>query len=174
VGAGTVEIPAGVALDLGGIAKGHTADLVAEALLRAGATWAVVDVGGDIRLAGVAPDGGWQVPVDDPFAPGRDLAVLRLAGGGIATSSGVRRRWTRGGVEQHHLVDPASGRPASGGLAAVTVVTGSAAWAEVLAKAAFVAGREEAPSVLARAGATGLLVDDDGDVVELPGLEDFR
>jgi thiamine biosynthesis lipoprotein len=172
--AGLVDLPAGTALDLGGIAKGHTADVAAEALLRAGATWAVVDVGGDIRLAGAAPGGAWEVHVEDPFDPARLLAVLRLAGGGVATSSRVRRRWQRGGVEQHHLLDPSSGRPADGGLAAVTVVSGSAAWAEVLAKAAFVAGSDGAADVVGAAGATGLLVLDDGEVVELPGLDAFR
>ncbi len=60
------------------------------------------------------------------------------------------------------------------GLASVTVVAGEAWRAEVLAKAAFVAGAAEGARLVERAGATGLLVTDDGDVVELPVSTAFR
>ena len=74
----------------------------------------------------------------------------------------------------HHLIDPRTGRPATTGLASVTIVSAEAWRAEVLAKAAFLAGVDGASELVAATGGTGLLVTDDGEVVELPGLEPFR
>jgi thiamine biosynthesis lipoprotein len=77
------------------------------------------------------------------------------------------------GAPQHHLIDPADGRPAWNGLAVVTVLAESAASAEILAKAAFVAGPEAGVELLEAHNVTGLFVHDDGAVVELPGLSHF-
>ena len=169
-----VRLPEGVQLDLGGIAKGHTADLVVDHLLAGGAAGALVDLGGDLRVEGTAPaPDGWTIAVEDPFRPGRALGILRLARGAVATSTTLRRRWRGPGDEaRHHLLDPATGLPTEG-LAAVTVLAGTAALAEVTAKAAMVAGPEQAATVIEAAGATGLLVLADGTPRPLPGLEAF-
>jgi thiamine biosynthesis lipoprotein len=74
----------------------------------------------------------------------------------------------------HHLIDPRTGEPAESAVASVTVVAGDAWRAEVLAKAAFVAGVDDGRALVEDAGATGLLVTDDGAVVELAGLARFR
>jgi FAD:protein FMN transferase len=134
----------------------------------------LVNMGGDLRARGDAPrPSGWVVAVDDPLGTGR-TGVLSLAAGAIATSTRLRRHWQRGGRPLHHLIDPRTGAPAQSGLASVTVIAGEAWRAEVLAKAAFVAGAADGPEVVLAAGATGLLVTDDGAVVELDGLAAFR
>ena len=173
-----VRLPPGVALDLGGIGKGAAADGVSDELLGAavrGVRGVLVNLGGDLRARGEAPaPHGWVVEVDDPLATGR-TGLLAIAGGAIATSTKLRRAWHGGGGRVlHHLIDPRTGEPAESGLASVTVVAGEAWRAEVLAKAAFVAGAGAGAALIGRAGATGLLVTDDGDVVELPGLAGFR
>jgi thiamine biosynthesis lipoprotein len=166
-----VQVPAGVRLDLGGIGKGTAVDLVVGELLADGAAGACVDLGGDVRVGGTGPDGGaWRVDVDPALAPDRSF---RLAAGAVATSTRVRRAWTRNGAAQHHLIDPRRGAPAATGLRSVTVVAAEAATAEVLAKAAFVAGPRDGRALLAEHGVTGLLVADDGGVEALPGLEAF-
>jgi thiamine biosynthesis lipoprotein len=133
-----------------------------------------VNLGGDLRALGDAPPPvGWVVEVEDPLATGR-TGFLALASGAVATSTRLRRSWIRNGVARHHLIDPRTGCPAESGLASVTVVADEAWRAEVLAKAAFVAGRPAAARLIAEAGATGLLVTDDGDVDELDGLAPFR
>lgn len=127
------------ALDLGGIAKGLYADELAARLAR----WAggCVSAGGDLRVWGVAPDGSpWRVGVEDPDRPERDLAVLELHAGGVATSGTNRRSWQRDGRAVHHLVDPRTGQPAASGLRAVTVVATNATQAEVWSTAVFVGG----------------------------------
>jgi thiamine biosynthesis lipoprotein len=169
-----VTLPAGVALDLGGIAKGHTADLVVERLLDLGASGAIADLGGDIRVEGLPPHGdAWSVRIEDPMRTGTTLRTVAVAGAGVATSSVMRRRWRHGDSEAHHIIDPATGAPAATSLAAVTVLAGTAAWAEVTAKAALVAGVHAAALVVAAAGATGLLVHRNGMVTNLDGLEAF-
>jgi thiamine biosynthesis lipoprotein len=170
--AGTVCIPEGSALDFGGIAKGLAADMVLADLLDAGALGACVNVGGDLRVHGVAPRrGGWVVGVDDPRGEGL-LGCIRTHSAAVATSSRAKRAW---GPAAHHLIDPRTCRPASTGVESVTVVrTGedSGAWfAEALAKAAFLAGPHDGPAVLAEYGATGLFVRDDGSHVAAPGWE---
>jgi thiamine biosynthesis lipoprotein len=172
-----VRLPPGVTLDLGGIGKGYAADLVAAELMATpGATWrgVVVNMGGDLRAAGDAPGPpGWVVEVEDPLDTGH-TGLLALASGAVATSTRLRRSWSRAGRAFHHLIDPRTGVPAQSGLASVTVLAGEAWRAEVLAKAAFVAGPSSAASIVAEAGATGLLVTDDGEVVELADLAAFR
>jgi thiamine biosynthesis lipoprotein len=174
VRSGRVVAPAGVHLDLGGIGKGRAADLVLAHLLAAGARGACVDLGGDVALAAPPDDGdGWVVVVDDPFAPGRDLAALRLVAGAVTTSATTRRRWEGAGGSAHHLIDPRTGRPAASGLVSLTVVAGSAAAGEVQAKAALIAGPARAPALLESAGMSGLLVHEDGRVGVAGHLDPF-
>jgi thiamine biosynthesis lipoprotein len=170
-----VTLPRDTRLDLGGIGKGYAADLVACELLEWGAAGACVNLGGDVHVEGLPPDGAsaWTIGIEDP-AGGPDLANLALAAGGVAASTRLRRAWRRDGRPAHHLLDAATGRPAFEGLAAVTVLAAETWWAEVLAKAAFVAGPTAGAELLARHGVTGLLVGDDGRVTELPGLAAFR
>jgi thiamine biosynthesis lipoprotein len=171
---GALRLPPGVALDLGGIGKGLAADLVAVQLHEAGARGVLVNLGGDLRAVGEAPaPGAWVVEIDDPLATGR-TGLVTLGAGAIATSTRLRRAWTRAGRAQHHLIDPQTGAPATSGIASVTVIAGEAWRAEVLAKAAFVAGVEEGARLVEATGATGLVVTDDGAVVELAGLAAFR
>lgn len=138
----TVMLPAGVALDLGGIAKGWLADVVVRRLARHGP--ALADLGGDIALSPLAasvPD--WEIEVDSPRG-GPALGLLGVRGGGVATSGVTRRRWQSGGQARHHLIDPRTGAPAAVDLAAVTVVAPSATTAEVVTKVLLLLGRERA------------------------------
>ncbi|HEY6533868.1 MAG TPA: FAD:protein FMN transferase [Acidimicrobiales bacterium] len=163
---GLVVLPEGVRLDLGGIGKGRAGDLVLASLLDGGATGACVDLGGDVAVGGQAVDGtdDWVIAVDDPFEPGRDLVLLRLAVGAVTTSARTRRRWIGATGAAHHLIDPATGAPAASGLSAVTVIAGSAVAGEVHAKAVMVAGPSRGRALLESAGLCGLLVLDDGSV----------
>ena len=77
------------------------------------------------------------------------------------------------GVLRHHLLEPTTGKPASTRLAAVMVVAGRGWWAEVLAKATFLAGPGAGVGLLQQAGATGLLFDDNRRLIAAPGMEAF-
>ncbi len=156
----TVTLAEGVQIDLGGIAKGWTVDAAAALLGVWGA--ALVDAGGDIR-ATAAPGGEpWPVAVEDPFHPEADLAVARLDGGAIATSSVLRRRWTARTGTMHHLIDPRTGWPCESELVSVTVMAPTTVQAEVSAKAALILGRRDGRALLERKGLDALLVDENG------------
>jgi len=157
---GTVELPAGVGIDLGGIAKGWAVDRAAEML----GAWsaALVDAGGDIR-ASAAPGGEpWPIAIEDPFDNTRDLGVVRLVAGAVATSSVGRRRWQRHGQPMHHLIDPRTGEPSRSDLHTVTVVAPTAVEGELAAKITLILGSREGQAYLKARELSGLLIGHDG------------
>jgi FAD:protein FMN transferase len=168
----TVALPLGVGFDPGGIGKGLAADLLVHELLARGAAGACANLGGDLRVDGDAPGGGpWVVDVGHPLRR-EPATTIGLRRGAVATSSRVRRAWGPRG-DRHHLIDPATGRPARTGLAAATVVAAEGWQAEVMAKAAFVAGMPEGLRLLATTGTDGLLVDDRGSLHPSAGFDRF-
>ena len=168
----TVSLPEGVGLDLGGIGKGRAADLVAASLSERGATGVCVDLGGDVALAGRAGHGGpWCIGIGAP--DGALIRTVELDSGAVATSSTAGRRWQTEEGPAHHLIDPATGRPSRSGVASVTVLAAEAAWAEVLAKAALLAGPVHGPQLVAEAGACGVMITDAGDLSEIGDIRRY-
>jgi FAD:protein FMN transferase len=161
---GRIELEPGVRLDLGGIGKGYAADRAAAILSEAGP--ALVDAGGDIAAVGRPDSLGWRIGVETPAV----TMTLALGDGAVATSGRDRRRWRRNGVEQHHLIDPATGRPAVGDLRRATVVARTAVEAETLAKALFLAGEHDAVVEAEAAGVPCVLVTEDERTVVAGGL----
>jgi thiamine biosynthesis lipoprotein len=169
----TVTLPAGVALDLGGIGKGLAADVLVAGLLERGVTSAEVSLGGDLRVAGPGPDADDAWVIDVQHA-GDDSLLFRfpLADEALVQSTRLLRRWTRGGRELHHLVDPRTGWPVDNGIDSV-VATGPDAWfAEVVAKAVFVAGEAAGLALAASCGVDVWIVRSDGGVVATPDVTD--
>ncbi len=139
----TLWLPRGVELDLGSTAKALASDLAAAAALEAAVAGGVlVSLGGDIAVAGEAPPGGWQIQVseDSGAAISEGEETISISDGGVATSSTSVRRWTRGGVVLHHIIDPATGLPAAGPWRTATVVAGSCVDANIASTAAIVMG----------------------------------
>ena len=136
-----------------------------------------VDLGGDIRVLAPGPDGRpWGIEIEDPFDPGSVLTTVALDEGAVATSARTRRTWQAdtGAPVAHHLIDPATGRPSTSGLASVSVIAHEAQWAEVMAKAAFVAGLGLGADLIVDAGLDGILVTDEGWIVRTPGFHRFE
>lgn len=157
-----IRLPAGCALDYGGIAKGMAVDAAVELLALLGVDCALVDAGGDLRVLGTpAGQDGFPVAVPTP------RAVLRvsLQAGALATSGIAHRRWPTASGEAHHLIDPGTGRSAQTDLWAVTVAAGSCEQAEVAAKAAFFLGPDAGGRFLERHGLAGLFALRDGRLV---------
>jgi thiamine biosynthesis lipoprotein len=150
----------GVRLDPGGLAKGMAADLAAGSL-PAGVRYAI-SCGGDLALGGGEP---WEIAVRSARTDD-EVHRLRVRAGGVATSGIGARIWRRDGSYAHHVLDPATGRPAWTGLVAVTAVAESALAAEVLAKTALLSGPAEARRLLRRRG--GVLQHDDGRIEVVP------
>jgi thiamine biosynthesis lipoprotein len=167
-----VSVPEGVQLDLGATAKAVAADTAAARVASRLRTGVLVSLGGDLATAGPAPEGGWQVLVqdtdDDP------ACTLSLAAGvGLATSSTVRRTWQADGESRHHILDPRTGRPASTAWRSVSVAASSCVAANAYATAAIVKGRP-ALGWLHREGMLARLVDEHRQVHHVGGWPQER
>lgn len=164
-----VRIPFGVALDFGATAKALSADRAATAIAQACGCGTLVNLGGDIAVAGPPPEQGWQVTLaDDHRAPGGAGPSVAIRGGGLATSGTAVRAWRRGGRPVHHIVDPVTGDAAAPVWRTVTVVAAGCAEANAAATAAVVLG-ERAIGFLTGAGLAARLVRPDGRVTRVCG-----
>lgn len=133
----TLTLPPGVLLDLGATAKAYAADRCARLVHERLDTGVLVSLGGDIATAGPAPDGGWQVVVQDlPADPAQQITLA--AGTAIATSSTAKRTWAKGSI--HHLIDPVTGTSAPSPWRTVSVVATDALTANTASTATIVKG----------------------------------
>ncbi len=163
---GRVTLAEGTCLDLGGIAKGWTADRIADELGVHGPC--MVSLGGDIAVRGLLHGEPWPVEVLHADA----ARTVGLRRGGMATSGTDRRRWRRGGLPMHHVIDPHTGRPSDTDLTRVTVVADDAAAAEAWATALLVSGSERASRDAVTRGLAAVLVGIDGNVITTGSLAD--
>jgi thiamine biosynthesis lipoprotein len=170
----TVRVPAGVELDLGATAKAFAADRAALEAAGELGCGVLVSLGGDLRVAGEPPARGWPVDVDDVH----DVLTagaqrVTVASGGLATSSTTNRRWRRGDLELHHLLDPRTGAPAQGAWRTATVAAASCVDANTASTAAILLG-ERAPAWLVERGLAARLVANDGTTLAVGGWPEQR
>ena len=157
------KLPDGVRIDPGGIGKGLAADLVTDELMKAGAAGALVNVGGDLRVAGRAPGArGWDVAIEDPFDEERNIVTIHIADGAVATTTPSHRRWTTPDGRSTHIIDPRTGSPAVTDVASATVLAGEAWIAEAVAKAAALSGADRAIAYIEDRGLAGAVVSTEG------------
>ncbi len=168
--AGTITIPRGVQLDLGATAKALAADRAAARAAETAGCAVLVGLGGDIALAGEPPKEGWPVRVTDDHRTGTESPGqwIRLRSGGLATSSSTTRRWRAGPEVVHHLLDPATGRPADGPWRTASVAAASCLDANIASTAAIVRG-QRAVRWLDSLGLPSRLVSVEGSVLHLAG-----
>jgi FAD:protein FMN transferase len=170
----SIKLPAGMQIDLGGIAKGWIAARAVN-LLRQYSSAAAVSVGGDMVLSGLpASQPGWQVSLEDPRDEQHVLAVLNLQPGSLATSSVTRRRWLQGGQPRHHIIDPRTGASAEVSWLSISVYAQKATQAEAFAKALLIAGPTQAGQLAARLqGLYYIAVNPDGSLVSSQASEEL-
>ena len=179
---GSARLDPGTMIDLGGIAKGYTADRVAEIFQEHAVPRGKVELGGNILVIGDKPDGtAWRVGVQDPKHPDKAdglVCVLNLTDAFAVTSGSYQRYFEQDGKRYHHIIDPATGCPADSGLTSVTVVADSArgngTMCDALSTALFVMGEDKALDFW-RSGVYDfqlVLVTEDGRVVVTEGLKD--
>ncbi|MDQ2757758.1 MAG: FAD:protein FMN transferase, partial [Actinomycetota bacterium] len=167
--AGLVTVPIGTLLDLGATAKAHAADLLTASLAGRLPGGFLVNLGGDISVAGELPDGGWEVGVEDAEGVVRQAVVT--TGQGLATSSTRLRTWRVGGVQRHHVIDPRTGTTAPTTWTQVTCAATSCLEANAASTAAIVLG-EAAPAWLETHGIPARLDGIDGRLLTTTGWPD--
>ena len=167
---GTLRVPAGVELDLGATAKALIADRVAATAAFETDAGVLVSIGGDIAVAGVAPQDGWTVGIAHDHATPVEQVECRvaLATGGLASSSTRVRHWATSVGELHHILEPRTGRPARGPWATASVAAASCVDANTASTAAIVLG-DAAPAWLAERRLPARLVRVDGRIVVVGG-----
>ncbi len=158
----TLQLPHGARLDFGGVAKGWAAQQSMRKLSSFGPS--LVSAGGDIAVSGLRANGEpWMIGVDDPFHAGEYVEYLYLERGGVATSGKDYRRWMRGGLGQHHIIDPRTGLPADTDVLTATVIAPDAMLAEAFAKAVLISGSQAGLAWLdSDARLAGMLILDNG------------
>jgi len=162
----TVTVPEGVHVDLGSIGKAFGADRSAVRIADALDCGVLVNLGGDVAVAGPTPAGGWGVGIAAHCSTAPDEAdeVLTLHSGGLASSGTTARTWVSGGRSVHHIIDPWTGEVAPTTWSLVSAVGPSCVEANGWSTAAVVWG-EDAPGNLIAHGVTARLVHADGRVV---------
>ena len=176
----TVDTPAGLIIDLGGIAKGYATQSVADALKELGIDSAVINAGGNVYVLGEKPEYAssdsaklWKVGIRHP-RPERDdelLAVVSLTDKSIVTSGDYERYFEYEGTRYHHILDPSTGNPAGESISA-TVIADDSVLADYLSTALFVLGAQKGLELVALyPGAEAIIVAPDMTVASSPGFD---
>ena len=141
----TVADP-GIVIDLGGMAKGYTADCLKQELRAENVSSAIINLGGNILVLGSKPGGKpYKVGVTEPVSgSSKYLTTFSISDASAVTSGSYQGSFEQDGVTYHHILDPATGLPADSGLKSVTVVAGRAVVADILSTALFVMGEDKA------------------------------
>ncbi len=147
-----------VAFNFGAIAKGYAVDKAIDVLKQTGINDALVNAGGEIKGLG----NNWLVGVRHPRNPQALLTKLKLKGKAVATSGDYEQYFEINGIRYHHIINPATGYPATG-LQSVTVVADNDTWADGVSTAVFVLGLDEGMKLIESLNDTeALLVDSNG------------
>ena len=166
----TLAIPTGVHLDVGATAKALAADRSAGRLASSLGCGALVNLGGDVAVAGTTPTGGWAVGIAPRCTTPLDSVdqVVTVHAGGLATSGTTARTWVRDGRVVHHIIDPWTGEPARPVWSLVSTTAPSCVEANAWSTAAVVWG-DDAVGVLTDAGVPARLVDTTGGITYVGG-----
>ncbi|MBL8546948.1 MAG: FAD:protein FMN transferase [Hyphomonadaceae bacterium] len=136
--------PGGLRLDLSGIAKGYAVDELARVLSERGLNSFLVEIGGELRGAGVKPDAQpWWVDIEEPPGSPRAPILLALHNLAIATSGDYQRFDESSGRRISHTIDPRTGRPLESSPASVSVIHPTCMLADAYATALMVMGVED-------------------------------
>jgi thiamine biosynthesis lipoprotein len=164
-----VRLPAPAELDLGATAKAFAADRAARRAAATTGSGVLVNLGGDIAIAGESR-GGWPIGLADDHTarPSEAMPVVSIASGGLASSSTFVRRWTTAAGQRHHVIDPWTGASTKTPWRTVTVAAASCLDANTASTAALVFGLE-APVWLAQRNLPARLVHTDGSVTIVGG-----
>ena len=161
----------GMAIDLGGIAKGYAVDRAFKLLRSLGYENLIVNAGGDLRAGGLKLDQPWTIGIQDPRASQKIMARVWISDTAVATSGDYEKFFFHQGKRYHHIFNPRDGLPAEE-CQSVTIVCKEMMAADGLATAVFVLGPEKGYSLCQKLeGVDCLIVDKDGKITLSPGLK---
>jgi thiamine biosynthesis lipoprotein len=158
-----------VGLNFGAIAKGYAVDKAIDVLKKSGIKKALVNAGGEIKVIG----NDWKVGIQHPRDERGIVAVVKLNDMTVATSGDYEQYFEQDGIRYHHIIDPKTGYPARG-LQSVTVINESNTFADALATAVFVMGKEKGMRLIENLNNTeAMIIDEEGKIFYSSGFEKF-
>jgi thiamine biosynthesis lipoprotein len=168
----TIELPAGMRIGLGGVAKGYGVDCAMQVLLDHGIQHGIVNAGGDLKALG--KDGGrklYKIAIKHPRDEEKIIALLPISNTCVVTSGDYERFFEIDDVRYHHILDPRTGYPATGAMSA-TVVARQASVADALATALCVMDVVDGMALIEKLkNVEAVVVDFDGKVMISSGLK---
>ena len=153
----------GMALDLGGIAKGYIVDRIVKFLQKEGVKEGIVNAGGDLKVFGRK---SYRIAIRNPFDKKNILKVIAVKNKAVCTSG----LYERAG----HIRNPKTGKPIANPLASVTIIAPTAMAADALATAVMVMGRERGEKLLQKLNFSYFLIDAEGKIFLSDDLENKR
>jgi thiamine biosynthesis lipoprotein len=161
----------GMAIDLGGIAKGYAVDRAFDVLRSLGYKNLIVNAGGDLRVGGLKNNQPWSIGIQNPREPKKILTRISVSDMAVTTSGDYEKFFIHQGKRYHHIFDPRDGFPTEG-CQSVTIVTKDCMTADALATAVFVLGPEKGYALCRKLeGVECLIVDKDGKIILSPNLK---
>lgn len=164
---------AGMGLDLGGIAKGYSADRTAQKLKSLGVERGIINLGGNVFALGTKADGSpWKIGIQNPMTNrGEYIGIADVVNQTVVTSGIYERYYEKDGKRYHHILDTQTGYPADNELAGVSILTSSSIDADALSTTCFVLGAEKALAfVKDKPGVDVLFITKDKKVMMTPGF----
>jgi len=168
------ELPEGCMVDPGAAAKGYLADVCDDVLSECGATGAVLNLGGTVKLYGKKPDGSdFKIGVADPENDSAYIGYLTCSSGVAATSGGYERYFEKNGKRYIHIIDPDTADPVDNGTLSVTIFSNDGVAADSLSTALFVMGIDKAIEYYqAHGGFDFIILTQDGSLYITEGIKD--
>ena len=160
----------GIKLDLGGIAKGYTTDIIVKNLKEKKVKKFVLDLGGNIY--GYSENKPLNIGIQNPYGQRGDvLLTLEITDSAVVSSGGYERNFEADGKVYHHILDPKTGYPAETGIAQVTVVGKNSALCDAYSTGIFVMGREKAKELYEKSGEFEYIIVENNNIFVSENLE---
>lgn len=165
----------GMAIDLGGIAKGYFCEEIKAIYTEYEVDSALISIGGNIYTYHQKPDGtSYRLGIRNPLSDSANdlMGILTSHDEVVATTGTYERYFVQDGVRYHHILDLETGYPCDSDLISVTVVSNDGALADALSTTLFLAGKEAIPSYINHSDFSVIVIDEDNRVYVSPSLAD--
>lgn len=165
----------GMMIDLGGIAKGFTADIISEILTERGVKSAIIDLGGNIFAHGNKNNTDfWKIGIQNPLSErGGIIGSIQVKNKSVVTSGTYERYFEENGVRYHHILSPKTGYPYENNIAGITIVSDKSVDGDALSTSVFAMGVEDGLKfVNSRDGIDAIFVTNENKVYLSDGIKD--
>ncbi|GAA0110231.1 FAD:protein FMN transferase [Clostridium tertium] len=166
----------GMMIDLGGVAKGYTADVISDILTEEGVKSAIIDLGGNIFAHGLKVDGStWRIGIQNPFSDRGDIiGTITVKNKSIVTSGIYERYIEKDGIKYHHILSPKTGYPYENEIAGITIISDKSSDGDALSTSVFAMGVEEGMKfVNTQEGIDAIFVTKDNKIYITDGIRDI-